>query len=194
MQDTQKRIKNISFIMASIALLAIIGVYFMTHSAPELTTVSSNPAYDSKSRRDDTILMVQGTPYSRCDNPVQLTDAELLALPQQSFTTRHEWADKPQHFQGPFLKDVLELSCPDVTDINLRALNDYRIDVKLENIAHLKPILAHTIDGERTSIRDKGPLWLMVDIDDLEEKPQGLAGLLIWQLSDIIITHTQSSS
>ena len=134
--------------------------------------------------------MIQPIANSGCDKTVQLTESSLLSLPQQQFKTHHSWAKEAETFSGPLLEDVLKVACGDATQINLKALNDYSIDVDFTVAKSLKPIVAHSINGTRLSVRDKGPLWIMVPSDDLKVVSKELDGMLIWQLSDIIVINT----
>ncbi|PWQ97641.1 hypothetical protein [Leucothrix pacifica] len=108
-------------------------------------------------------------------------------MSKQQFKTHHSWAKEPETFTGPLLEDVVKIACGGATKINMKALNDYAIDVDFAYAKSLKPIVAHSVNGKRMSVRDKGPLWIMVPSDKLKSKPKELDGMLIWQLSDIIV-------
>ncbi|WP_146201408.1 hypothetical protein [Leucothrix arctica] len=145
-------------------------------------------------RQDDTLLTVNVAESSNCKNKgVLLTEAQLLALPQYEFTTLHEWSAVAETFRGPLLEDILDLACKGATTFILKALNDYSVMIDFTELKQYKPIVAHSINGERLSVRDKGPLWVMVDHDKYNIHQKNLSALMIWQLFDITILSTDEA-
>lgn len=187
MKLRQKRANLIVLLLIFIVSISLLGAYYINHPEPSFVTSSSNPSVTSVQREADTLLMIQSTANSGCNRTVQLTESELLALPQQQFKTHHSWSTEPETFSGPLLEDVLKVACGGAEKINMKALNDYAIDVDFTVAKSLKPIVAHSINGTRLSVREKGPLWIMVPSDDLKVTSKELDGMLIWQLSNIII-------
>lgn len=190
MKLKQKRTNQLILLIIFVISISLLSAYYITQPEPSFVTSSSNPSISSVQRKDDTVLMIQTTANSGCDHTVQLTESELLALPQQQFKTHHNWAEEAETFSGPLLEDVLKVACGEATKINMKALNDYAIDVDFTIAKSLKPIVAHSVNGTRLSVREKGPLWIMVPSDDLKIVSKELDGMLIWQLSDIIIMKT----
>ena len=186
----QKRINLIVLSLLLVISATLLGAYYLNQPEESYVKSSSNPVVTSVQRKPDTVLMIQTTANSGCDKTLQLTESELLALPQQQFKTHHSWGAEAEVFAGPSLDDVLKLACEKTTNINLKALNDYAIDVDFTVAKSLKPIVALSSNGERLSVRDKGPLWIMVPSDDLKIVSKELDGMLIWQLSNIIIMKT----
>ena len=182
----------------NVALGVLIGVIAATLlggklllSAPEkgiISTASHITETKTISLKADTLLNIQAINNSGCQQSVQLNDRQLLALPQQQFVTHHSWSETPESFSGPLLEDVLDMACDNTKKIKLTALNNYAIDMDFSQLKQYQPIIALSVNGKRLSIREKGPLWIMLPLDDLKGiKEKSLDGVLIWQLSDIAI-------
>ncbi len=143
----------------------------------------------------DTLLSIQAIENSGCDKANQLNDDKLLALPQQEFVTHHSWSDKAESFKGPLLRDVLNTTCRNTKKIKLTALNDYAVDMDFSKLEKYQPILAMSVNGKRLSIREKGPLWIMMPLDKYKEiEASSMDGVMIWQLSDIKILKADGNA
>lgn len=113
------------------------------------------------------------------------TEAELLAMHQVTIRTRTEFTNGVVEFVGPLARDAIaEVPMGAATTIHLVAANDYAFDIPLSDIRKYDVILAMWANGERLSIRDKGPIWLMYPLDDHTElqDPQ-YNNRLVWQLT-----------
>ncbi len=139
------------------------------------------------------LLNINTAQASQCNGDIALDAKALLALPQQRFATKHTWAEQAETFSGPLLQDVLSMACPNtqISRLMLRAINDYSVEMDFNKIRHYKPIIALSVNGKRLSVRNKGPLWIMLPIDEFTElPPRSLDDIMIWQLSDISILST----
>jgi hypothetical protein len=67
------------------------------------------------------------------------------------------------------LADVLKLVGAKGKTLKIIALNDYAIEVPLEDAALYGPILARRIGGVALTPRDKGPLFLVYPYDSKPE-------------------------
>lgn len=120
------------------------------------------------------------------DNPeVRLTEAELLAMPQVTVRTGSEFTDGVVEYVGPLARDVVELvGRHGAETAHLVAANDYSVDIPMEEFFEYDVILAMSADGERLSLRTKGPIWVMYPLDDHAELQDPLYNVrLIWQLT-----------
>ena len=146
---------------------------------------SSRPA-----NNDRKLLTISTAQTEQCNGDITLDGKTLLALPQQHFTTRHTWSEQAEEFSGPLLQDVLNLACPNtkVSRLTLTAINDYSVEMDFNKLQAYKPIVAHSVNGQRLSVRNKGPLWVMLPLDEFNElPPRSLDDMMIWQLSNISI-------
>ena len=85
----------------------------------------------------------------------------LERLPQQSIQTGTPWYSGPRKFTGPLLRDVLAAAGAKAGAMRLVALNDYRVQVPMEDALEHGMILARLLDDKPMSVRDKGPLFAM---------------------------------
>ncbi len=118
---------------------------------------------------------------------VRFSEADLLALPQVTIRTRTDYTDGVVEFVGPLARDALSfIETGAATNIHLVAANDYAIDIPLSDLTDYDVILAMQTNGERLTIRDKGPIWLMYPLDDHAELQDPIYNnRLIWQLTFI---------
>lgn len=95
--------------------------------------------------------------------------AMLEALQQQSTTTKTPWFAQARRFTGPLLRDVLALAGANGSMLRLIALNDYRVDMPMDDAQRHDVILARLIDDKPMPVRDKGPLFVIYPFDSKPE-------------------------
>ena len=122
----------------------------------------------------------------------RLSDEELASLPQSTFETTTPWTTGPSAFQGPTLASVLGDIDPAPVGITLRALNDYEVAFPVSAMTEHSPIVAFLRNGERMTVREKGPYWVMFPFDSNPELQQErFYSLSVWQLKEIVIQRQQ---
>ena len=115
-----------------------------------------------------------------------LDRAALEALPQVSFDTTTIWTEGRIAFRGPRLRDVLAKAGITEGRILLKALNDYEVEMGLEELGEDWPIIATRQNGLPFDVRDQGPLWLVYPYDDkIEISPERVHTLSVWQLVQV---------
>ncbi|MEZ5479041.1 MAG: hypothetical protein R3E95_16640 [Thiolinea sp.] len=180
--------------LAVVTTLILIAIAVIMNSQKNMTTpdtrdivkitnkAGSQEGLETRSEKldePDMLLEVRSLPGTGCEPEHVFSDAELLALPQFSFTTHHTWASKDtvDTFSGPLLRDVLKAVCPDnkkPLKLHMRAMDGYAIDVDFPAADKFKPTLALFQNGERMKIRNMGHIWLMAPLDEfteLQEEP-----------------------
>jgi len=115
---------------------------------------------------------------------VELTEDDLMALPQAVVLTENEFVDGLAEFSGPLARDVIALlNDPDMDLLTLTAINDYSVEVPVVDFAEYDVIFALFQNGNRFSPRDKGPVWVIYPMTDHEELQDRVYNdRLIWQL------------
>jgi hypothetical protein len=115
---------------------------------------------------------------------IELTLADLAAMPQTTISTETEFTDGTVAFTGPLARDVLALvGMENVKTVRFVAANDYSVDIPTSDLQEYDVILAMQADGKALSRRDRGPLWLMYPISDHAELEDPLyLRRLIWQV------------
>lgn len=139
-----------------------------------------------ESRRVLQLHSPQGTASQACD----LTGLE--KLPAREITTtlpaalglagEHRW-------KGVSLRHLVErLGGGEHSQILLTAMNDYAIEIPWNDLARHDPILAYSRDGERISIRDKGPLILIYPFGTHPQlQGQDYLNRSIWQVHAVTL-------
>lgn len=119
---------------------------------------------------------------------VMLTDEELMALAQATINTENEFVDGMTAFVGPLGRDVLALVGEGGSIVVLTAVNDYAVEVPLEDFINYDVVFAMSADGETFSRRDKGPIWVVYPMSDHTELQDPVYNArLIWQLVKVEI-------
>ena len=112
--------------------------------------------------------------------------AALAQMPQTSFSTRTPWYDSARRFTGPLLRDLLAAVGAEGDTLRLTALNDYRVDLPMEDVQRYDVVLARLLDGAPMGVRDKGPLFVVYPFDAHPELNRAVYySRSVWQLSEI---------
>lgn len=152
-------------------------------NADNMPSTPPYPPIPQPAGNRDRVLIVNTDSSTHCGSKELIfSEKQLEELPQKTFKTQHTWATTPQEFSGPLLADVLKKICPSARDIYLRSLDQYSIMVNFSKVAKYEPILALKIDGQPLTIREKGPLWLMINTDGYKVPTRSLDSLFVWQL------------
>ena len=136
------------------------------------------------------ILKVTGNldPADPADGEVLFDMAMIQALPQHEVVTSNPWVDKPHKYVRPKLADVLTEVKANGKSITLTALNSFQIRINWDKVKQYDPILAWQDDGMTMRVRDKGPLWFILPLDQHPElRRSEFTDMMIWQLSAIDI-------
>ena len=133
------------------------------------------------------ILSVSGKIGIKNSADAALFDAALLdALPQQSFVATTPWLKTPATFTGPLLKDVLQALKAQGTNLKALALNDYKIDIPLDDAFKFDVILARKVDGKVLTVREKGPIFMMYPFERFPQlKTDIYYSRCVWQLKSL---------
>ena len=122
-----------------------------------------------------------------------ISEDELLGLPQSQITTSTAWTEGTHLFEGISLGKILEsagINPRDHPDATIRAIaiNDYEVDFPLADIARYDVLIAAFMDGERLSVSDKGPYWVVYPRDDFYElRDSRFDHRWAWQLQELQI-------
>lgn len=145
-------------------------------------TVVAIGGHGQASLADEPVLQV----HLGDNAPVTLSDADLLALPQVEFVTSTIWTEGELTFSGPPLNKLLETLGVENADLELTAINNYKVRIPREAIETDVPIIANRIDGEKFGVRQKGPLWVVFPYDEAERyRSETVFAYSIWQLTSI---------
>nr|WP_198034536.1 molybdopterin-dependent oxidoreductase [Halomonas sp. 1513] len=97
-------------------------------------------------------------------------DRSLFAdLPRHTLDTATVVTDGVSHFEGVLMRDLLDAVGAEGDKAVATALNDYIIDIPMQDFHQFDVLLADTMDGETLTAQDKGPLWIVYPRDDHSE-------------------------
>lgn len=110
-------------------------------------------------------------------------------LPLDSFTTHLPWLDGPHTFSGVKVTDLLDyLGVSDVGSVSFVALNDYASSTQIKDILDYEPIIAYHLNGKKMKVRNKGPFWLVFNLDKYPEiNNQIYYTQMVWQIDEVLI-------
>jgi hypothetical protein len=116
------------------------------------------------------VLTLSGRVRNVNDGPNAQFDMTMLeALQQKTLITRTPWFARARRFTGPLMRDVLAAAGAQGSMLRLIALNDYRVDMPMDDVQRHDVLLARLIDDKPMTVREKGPLFVIYPFDDRPE-------------------------
>lgn len=94
----------------------------------------------------------------------------------------------PQMVRGPLMRDLLAASGFSGTKVWAKALDGYQMDVPMDELQHVDVLAVTEVDGERLTVRDRGPAWLVyptVDRPDLRDPIHEARS--VWQIKELLV-------
>jgi hypothetical protein len=133
------------------------------------------------------VLTLQGRVRNTHDGKRAHFDmAMLAALPQVTLKAKTPWYAQTRQFTGPLLRDVLLSAGAQGSSLRLQALNDYQVDMPMDDAVRYDVIVARLLDDKPMAVRDKGPLFIMYPFDSQPELRSAVYyGRSAWQLRTI---------
>lgn len=132
---------------------------------------------------DQTLLTVTGPDGARSYDL-----AALEALETVQFATATIWTEGTPEFTGVPLMTLLEDAGIAEGTVMATAINDYAVQIPVDEITAEYPVVAYRVDGQTMSVRDKGPLWVVYPYDANPDLQSEIAySRSIWQLDRIAV-------
>ncbi len=103
------------------------------------------------------------------DGAAKFDMAMLRALPAAHLDTSTSVTDGVHRFDGFLMRDLLDRIGARGSTITASALNDYAVDIDMEEFYHFDVIAAYEMDGRTLLPSDKGPLWIVYPRDQHDE-------------------------
>lgn len=114
--------------------------------------------------------------------------AMLSALVQRRFSVKTPWDPRPVSFEGPLLREVLKAAEARGSRLTLVAVNDYKVEVPMDDLEHWDVVLALKMNGQAIPTRTKGPLFVVYPFDQAQGTLlDQFRDRSIWQLVSIRI-------
>jgi len=111
----------------------------------------------------DVILTIDGDIAGQA--PVDMTLEDIEALGSTTIVTRTPWHETAVSFEGVPLAALLERAGADGETLSVFALNNYRSEMPVSDIAEHGVILAYKQNGAYMPVSDKGPLFIVYPFD-----------------------------
>ncbi|MCK6264026.1 hypothetical protein KP803_12165 [Vibrio sp. ZSDE26] len=112
-------------------------------------------------------------------------------IPANSFTTKLPWYKEPKSYKGMRVTDLmsyLDKETSSISAVSFIALNDYAATSNINDILKYEPIIAYMIDEKKMKVRNKGPYWLVFNVDKYPEIGNDVFYTqMVWQIDEVII-------
>ncbi len=133
------------------------------------------------------LLTVTGTIGTTNHEDAAAFDLDMLRdLGAETFETTTIWTDGPQTFEGVTLLALLQTLGVSDGELRISAVNDYSIDLPVDEALSAGPLIAWSRNGQIMTLRDKGPLWLVYPYDaDTAYQSEVTYARSVWQLDRI---------
>jgi len=114
--------------------------------------------------------------------------AMLRGLGEQKIATSTPWTEGKAQFDGVLAAKLFDVVGAKGKTAVFVALNDYKVELSIEELRATGAFLAFAQDGKTLTARDKGPLWLLFPFDSVPQlKTEMYFGRSIWQIKTITI-------
>lgn len=100
------------------------------------------------------------------DGRVELTRTDFDAMDWHEFATSTSVTDHQPEFRGVLMRDILSHAGAEGSQVRAAALNDYVVDIPIEDFYQFDVLAALYMDGVPLTPRDKGPVWIVYPRDD----------------------------
>jgi hypothetical protein len=152
-----------------------------------VSLLAAGPARALPPPTGETVLTVTGAIGHPNEGDRAVLDRAMLeGLGMATIRTTTSWTDGVVEFAGPTVASVLEAVGANGTNLHAVAVNDYAVDLDADELRRYGAILAMRQDGRQLSLRDKGPLWVVLPRDQHPElMDEANNAKWIWQLRAI---------
>ncbi|SFL42630.1 molybdopterin-dependent oxidoreductase [Shimia haliotis] len=135
----------------------------------------------------ETVLTITGDVAETADGAKwQLDENALRALPMTMLETDTIWTEGLQTFEGVSLAALLAHVGAGKGELRATAVNDYTVSIPTSDAVKGGPIVAYLRNGEKMSLRDKGPLWIVYPFaENASYQTEEYYSRSIWQLDRI---------
>lgn len=118
----------------------------------------------------ETVLEVRGALSKLNRDDAAHFDMEMLkALPATRLETTTAVTDGVRSFDGFLMRDLLDHVGAQGSMVTASALNDYAIDIAIDEFDRFDVLVAYEMDGKPLLPSDKGPLWIVYPRDQHAE-------------------------
>lgn len=184
--------RSVAWIMAIFGLMWIMAACSSQENLAyaEVAPSSFEPGSAIPGPDDEIILKISGeidNPNAGQDLVLDMATLEQLGLVE--YTIADPWLNHEEvAYTGVLLADLLELAgLPEsATNIHIVALDDYAVDIALEDVQKWPIMIATRTDGKYMSIENSGPTRVVFPFHAHPEIDEDIYKvLMIWNLRDV---------
>jgi len=137
--------------------------------------------------RGPVVLTVTGAiDTTNSDHTAQFDMEMLEALPGRITKVETPWTEGTVSFEGPLGKSLIAAVGARGKMMHITAINDYAVDVPVEDFEKYPVILATKKDGAAMPVRDKGPIFIIYPFDvDKSLFSETYFNRSVWQVKSI---------
>ena len=137
----------------------------------------------------EVILTVAGDIENRNSPQGAVFDRAMLeALGLERLRTSSPWTDGVPEFEGVPARAVMQAVGARGERVVASALNDYQVDIPLQDFVDYPVLFALRMDGQELTVRDRGPIWIVYPRDDYPElRNERVNARWVWQLSGLTV-------
>jgi hypothetical protein len=167
------------------SLVALVALGFGL--AMSLVPSSSAGAAGLTAPTGEVVLTVTGKiATTNADGAARYDLAMLEALPGRTTETETPWTRGTVKFEGPLGAALLDQIGATGTTLKIVALNDYAVEVPVEDFRKWPVIFATRKDGKHMPVRDKGPIFVIYPFDlDRSLYNEKIFSRSAWQVKSI---------
>ena len=112
----------------------------------------------------------------------------LEAMGMSGFETTTPWHKGPVRFDGVRMDRVLDEVGAAGNFLVVYALNDYSVEIPIEDFTRFNVLLAMKRDNQYMTVRDKGPLFIVYPYDSLPElQHDKYYSRSVWQVARFVV-------
>lgn len=135
------------------------------------------------------VLTVQGNISNTNANSTAQFDRAMLAdLGEVTTVTGTPWTEGVNTFSGPKLSALLDAVGAKGETLVITALNDYSAKMPVSDAYDNGVLMAMKMNGERMSVRDKGPIFMLYPFDQNPSlNNEVIHNRSVWQVKSITV-------
>jgi hypothetical protein len=135
------------------------------------------------------LLLVSGNVQVTNTDEGAAFDRQMLEdLGVTEIRTSTPWTDGVQVFTGVLARTLFDRVGAEGTLVAASALNDYTVEVPMEDFQNYDVLLATEMNGEEMQVSDKGPIWIVYPRDDQPDlQDRRLHDRWVWQLKSLTV-------
>lgn len=156
-----------------------------------ISLIFSSVSYSLELPTTRTLLTVSGLISNTNQDSDALFDRYMLdQLPRDTISTHTPWNEGKHTYTGFQAEEFFELLGIEGENLRIIAMNDYMIDIPVQDFIEVGAIFATHMDGVPMTVRNKGPIMIIYPFDEKPElKNESYYGKSIWQVNQIVVNQ-----